>query len=97
MTIYIRKALHTTLIISLMLLFAKTLRTAMMCRPYVFGKFTADAILFREIQCRKIKLKQNSNYKYIGTTFMKNNHFLFLRKLAPGFAIKQDSNLPYQL
>ena len=53
MTLHIRKVLWTTLIISPMLWFAKTLRTAMMCRPYVVGKFTADAILFREIQCKK--------------------------------------------
>ena len=52
MTLYIRKGLWTTLIISPMLLFAKTC-TAMMCQPYVVGKFTADAILFREIQCKK--------------------------------------------
>ena len=36
-------------------LFAKTLRTVMMIwRRYDVLKYTADAILFREIQCQKM-------------------------------------------
>ena len=35
-------------------LFAKTLRSSMtLWRRYVFRKFDAEAILFREIQCKK--------------------------------------------
>ena len=48
------KTLLTRLIISWMLLFAKTLHTAMtLWWRYVVRKFTADAISFREIQCKK--------------------------------------------
>ena len=51
---YIQKALPTRLIISLMLLFAKTLRTVMaLWWHYDVRKYTADTILFREIQCKK--------------------------------------------
>ena len=53
--LYIRKALRNRLIISPMFLFAKTLRTVMMLwRRYVVRKYTADAILLREIQCKKM-------------------------------------------
>ena len=52
---YIWKALRTRLIISPMFLFAKTLRTVMtLWRRYDVRKYTADAILFREIQCKKM-------------------------------------------
>ena len=51
---YIQKALRARLIISPMFLFAKTLRMVMtLWRHYYILKYTADAILFREIQCKK--------------------------------------------
>ena len=55
MTIYIWKAFWTRLIILPIILFAKTLCTVMTLWPrYDFENFTADAILFREIQCKKM-------------------------------------------
>ena len=52
---YIRKALQNRLVISPMFLFAKTLHTVMtLWRRYDVRKYTADAILFREIQCKKM-------------------------------------------
>ena len=52
---YIRKALRTGLIISPVFLFAKTLHTDMtLWRRYDVRKYSADAILFREIQCKKL-------------------------------------------
>ena len=49
-----RKALPPWLIISPMLLFPKTLRASMtVWRCYDVRKFETDAILFREIQCKK--------------------------------------------
>ena len=51
---YILKALQTRLLILPMLLFAKKLCMAMtLRRRYDIRKFTADAILLREIQCKK--------------------------------------------
>ena len=59
--LYIRKVLRTRLIILPMFLFAKTLRTIMtLCRRYDVQKYTADTILFREIQCKKM---DNSLFK----------------------------------
>ena len=50
----IQKALRTSLIILPMLLFAKTLRTALtLWWRYDVRKFTADAILLRESKARK--------------------------------------------
>ena len=44
------------MIILPMFLFAKTLHTVMtLCRRYDVRKYTADAILFREIQCKKME------------------------------------------
>ena len=55
MTLYV-KALRTRLIISPMFLFAKTLRTVMtLWQRYAVRKYTSDAILFREIQCKKME------------------------------------------
>ena len=52
---YIRKALRTRLIISPLFSFAKKLRMVMMLwRRYDVRKYTADAISFREIQCKKM-------------------------------------------
>ena len=52
---YIRKALWTRLIISPMFLFVKRLCTVMtLWRRYDVRKYIADAILFREIQCKKM-------------------------------------------
>ena len=51
---YIWKALRTRLIISSMFLFAKTLCTGMTLWHYDVRKYIADAILFREIQCKKM-------------------------------------------
>ena len=49
------KALRTRLIISPIFLFAKRLHTVMtLWRRYDVRKYTADAILFGEIQCEKI-------------------------------------------
>ena len=51
----LRQALRTRLIISPMFLFAKTLRTVKtLWRRNDVRKVTADAILFREIQCKKM-------------------------------------------
>ena len=51
------KALRTRLIILPMLLFVKTLVTTMMLlRRYDVQKFTVDAILFREIQCKEMDI-----------------------------------------
>ena len=53
--VIIRKALWTRLIISPWFLFAETLRTVMsLWRRYDVRKYTANAILFREIQCKKV-------------------------------------------
>ena len=52
----IPKVLQTNLIISPMLLFAKILHTAMMWQRYDIRKFTADSILFTEIQRKKMNV-----------------------------------------
>ena len=54
---YMQKVLRTRLIILPMLLFAKTLHTAMMLwRRYDVQKFTVNTILIREIQCKKMEI-----------------------------------------
>ena len=52
-----QKVLRTRLIILPMLLFAKTLRMAMILwQRYDVRKLTVDAILFGEIQCKKMDI-----------------------------------------